>query len=271
LLLDYLNREVLHHIAISPLELIGVRFAPPILGTQYPHVVAATALPPDLSELPPDTSRWPDGKVFLGVAEAALNAVATAALDKLRPSGHWDFGPENIGVCHLSLHAHYGVALRNPRFTVTPSSGNTYKVHIELHGSADFELDCLGAHKVGASATGSVTATASISVDARNHVIVTVRSVDVPELDWKFHSGGPFWLDAVADLIFDAFKPVVQAVVRQLLHNHTFDVFAIPKIGVTIAGKRFEITLAQLALGSGQDGGLKPLVLATGTALVTTP
>lgn len=271
LLRDHLNEKVLGHIRIPPLRLFDVEFAAPILATRYPHLLAATALPPDLSELPPASSRWPADKVFLGVDAHALNAVGKAALERLGIRDKWEYN-ERLEVCHLHLEAHYDVTLHNPRFILTPSGGNRYTVRIELGGRASFQFRCGIFHWTPtATASGSAAATADVSVDARNHVIVTFRSLDAFSLRWHV-SGIPHWilereLEAILDLLSLAARPVVERILR----GHAFDVYAIPTLRPTIAGKTFEITLRELALGAMADGDEKPLVLATGTASVTMP
>jgi len=267
LLRDHLNRNVLQHIRIPPLRLFDVEFAAPILATRYPHLLAATALPPDLSELPPASSRWPADKVFLGVDAHALNAVGKAALERLGIRDKWEYN-KALGLCHLHLEAHYDVTLHNPRFVLTPSGGNRYTVRIELGGRASFQAHC-GEFRWDPTLTadGSATATAGVSVDARNHVIVTFHSLDDFSPTWHV-TGVPPWIELELKLILNALSSAVRPVVERILHGHAFNVYAIPTLRPTIAGKTFEITLRELALGSMADGDEKPLVLATGTASV---
>lgn len=267
LLLAYLNATVLKPIAIPPLELLGVEFTAPLLATQHPHLIAATTQIPDSPQLPPP-SRWPQGKVFAGVAEPALNAVGKAALDKVRPSGDWN-QTISIKICDLGLKSHYDVYFANPSFTVSPSSGNAYRVRIDLGGNANFSLGCgILSGGMSASANGSATVTAGVSVDHRNHVIVTFGSIDDLSIHWHV-TDSPFWLPGYAiGLILEAFNPVVRTIVTAALRGTTFDVYSIPTIEAPIAGKTFAITLNGLELGSTEDGARKPLVLATGLASV---
>lgn len=265
-LIAVLNLMILSRIRIPPLELFGVEFAPPVLETVQPHVLASTTILPDTSERPPP-SRWPRDKVFVGFDDFALNAVARPALAALRPSLDWHPHPINVGICHLDVHAHAEVTLRNPVFTRTPRE-NTYTLHVELTGSAYFRMKCgdLPALTVSASASGGTTLTASVSIDAGNHVSVTLRSVDAMSLNWQFMHL-PLWLTSpMAALILKAFEPDIRMVVSAALKDKSFNVYRIPTITADIAGKTFDITLRELALGRGEDGDEKPLVLATGTA-----
>lgn len=266
-LLDFLNRNLLAPIAIPAIELLGVDFTAPALATQHPHLLAATAQLPDTVELPPATA-WPQGKVFAGADENVLNAVAAAALERVVPSGTWDYSID-IGVCTLGVGAQYGVYLRNPRFSVTPTSRNVYRLSIELGAHAGFSLSCVLSASPGASARGWVTATAEVSVDARNHIIVRLKSVEQLSLSWGFDDT-PFWLPNWAiSPILKAFEPAVAAVVSAALRDLSFDVYSIPTISATIAGRTFDLTLRDLALDSTADGAGKPLLLATGAAAVT--
>jgi len=264
LLLAVLNKTILNHIAIPAIDLLGIEFSAPVLGTRYPYVLAATSKVPDGALLPPPT-HWPNGKVFAGVDQTVLDSVGAAALATLKPSGDWDYGID-IGLCDLKLHAHYEMHLSNPRFTVTPQSGNTYKVAIDLGGYASFRAKCgIFDATPGAGASGTVEATASVSVSHDNKIMLTFKSLDRIGLHWSFN-GLPFWLDAVISQILGAFDPIVIAAVTAALHGHTFEVYTIPTIDATIAGTTFQIRLKDLVLDSKADAEQKALLLVTGAA-----
>jgi uncharacterized protein YjdB len=266
LLLELLNHTILDHIAIPAINLLGIEFTAPVIATRYPHVLAASSKIPDSTMLPPP-SRWPDKKVFVGADETVLNSVGAAALDQLKPSGNWKYQID-IGICDLVLEAHYEMNFRNPRFTVTPTSGNTYKVAIELGGYAWFRAKCgIFSASPGARAYGRVNATAAVSVDKDNKVILTFKSLDNISLDWSF-DGLPVWMDAVISTILGAFNPIVLLSVTAALSGKTFEVYTIPTIDATIAGTKFEIRLKDLVLDSAADAAQKPLLLVTGAAEV---
>lgn len=264
LLLAALNKTVLSHIAIPAIDLLGIEFSAPVVGSRYPHVLAATSKVPDATQLPPPTS-WPRGKVFAGADETVLNSVSAAALASVRPSGDWRYSID-IWLCDVKLDAHYDIHFSNPRFTVTPKSGNTYKVAIDLGGYARFNAKCGFIDATpGAGANGTVEATAAVSVSHDNKVMLTFKSLDHISLRWNFN-GLPSWMDAVLSEILGAFDPVVMASITAALGGHTFEVYTLPTIDATIAGTTFEIRLKDLELDSKADGAQKALLLVTGAA-----
>lgn len=115
--------------------------------------------------------------------------------------------------------------------------------------------------------TPVATATVDVSADERNHVVVTFQSIHAGPT-WHV-SGIPNWiLEEELKVILKLFTSVTVALLSRILHGHKFDVYAIPTISPRIAGRTFEITLRDLALGSAADGDDKPLVMATGSASV---
>jgi len=260
-LLEQLNQHVLSHIAIPAIDLLGIEFTTPVLGTQYPHLIAATSKVPDTAELPAP-SFWPHGKVFVGADEEVLDSVVAAALADLKPSGEWSYGID-IFICDLHLRARYWIGFANPHFHITPSSGNKYKVRIDLNGGADFQVKCKWSAEPGASARGHVAATARVEVNAQNEVVVIFESLDEVSLDWSFNYV-PWWMDSAISSILGAFNPVTKLAVTEALRGKSFEVYTIPTIEANIAGRKFEIALRDLKLDSTADAGHKPLALVTG-------
>ena len=124
----------------------------------------------------------------------------------------------------------------------------------------------LPALTVSASASGGTTITASVSVDAGNHVSLTLRSVDAMSLTWQFMHL-PLWLTSpMAALVLKVFEPDIKAIVSAALRDKVFRVYTIPTITTQIANKTFDITLRDLTLGRSEDGDRKALVLTTGMA-----
>ena len=265
LLLEFLNKTVLEHIAIPALDMLGIEFTAPVIATRFPHVLIATSKLPDTAMLPPP-AHWPQHKVFAGADEAVLDAVGAAVLKDVVPPGNWR-DKIDIGICDLKLEAHYEVYLRNPRFTVTPKSGNTYKVRIEIGGYAWFKAKCAWLFDVspGARASGVVEATASLSVNSGNEIIMTVRSLDHISLDWRFDSL-PDLMNKALSKILSLFNPAVELTVTTALRGKEFTLYTIPTIDATIAGAKFEIRLKDIVLDSAADAAQKPLFLVTGAA-----
>lgn len=265
-LLEELNAHLLSHIAIPAIDLAGIAFTPPVLTTQGPFVIAAASKVPDRAIAPP-AAPWPRGKVFVGADETVLDSLAASALADVRPSGEWSYGID-VFLCDIKLRARYGVHFANPRFVVTPSSGNRFKVRIELGGHADFTAKCgILSASPGAAASGHVNATAELSVNAENKVILTFKSLDGISLGWSFN-GLPGWMDDVIGSILSAFNPVVQLAITGALSGKTFEVYSIPSIDAHIAGRTFELTLRDLTLESIADAGQKPVAVVSGTTAV---
>jgi hypothetical protein len=264
LLLEMLNKTVLEHIAIPALDLLGIEFSAPVMATRSPNVLVAASKLPDTASLPP-AAHWPEHKIFVGADETVLDSLGAAVLDGVRPKGDWDYGID-IGICDLKLAAHYEMTLRNPQFSVTAKAGNTYKVKIELGGYARFKAKCgfLSASP-GAGASGVVMATAALSVNSENKIIMTLKSLDHISLNWSF-DGLPSWMDAVISNILGAFNPVVELAVTAALRGEEFELYSIPTIEAAIAGSQFEIRLKDIVLDSGADAAQKPLLLVTGAA-----
>lgn len=260
-LLEQLNQHVLGPITIPAIDLLGIEFTTPLLATQHPHLIAATSKVPDTAELPPP-SPWPRGKVFVGADEEVLNSVVAAALADVKPSGEWSYGID-IFICDLHLRAKYRIGFANPRFAITPTSGNKYKVQIDLDGHADFEVKCKWSAEPGAGARGQVTATARVEVNRENKLVVIFESLDDISLDWSFN-GTPWWMDSAISSILGAFNPVTKLAVTEGLRGKSFEVYTIPTIEANIAGRKFELALRELKLESTADAGHKPLALVTG-------
>lgn len=261
-LLALLDLLVLSQIRLPPLELLGVSFSPPILGTQRDHMLAATMLPPHLSELPPDSTRWPAGKVFVAADADALNAVTTVELQRNPIHGDWE-GHITLPPCHAD--AHYELVLTRPRFQLMPQSGNRFTLRLDLGGEAVFRAHCLRL-TVRAALHGEAVVSASLAIDRDNHLTVTFDSVDKLDPHWTFeHTPIP---DFLLQAILKIFKPVIVGVLNLFLHNRRFRIYTIPKIHATIGGRNFELTLQNLQLDEAEDGERKALAVVNGTASV---
>lgn len=262
-LLNELNGHILDHIAMPAINLLGIELSTPALATQAPYVLAAASKVLDTVMLPAPTA-WPKGKVFVGADEPVLDSVMAAVLAGLKPSGDWSYGID-IGICDVKLRAHYEIHFSNPQFAITPLSGNQYKVRLDLRGRATFAAKCgILSASPGAEANGYVIATAEVSVNAKNEVVVTFKSLDDIAPDWSFDDL-PWWMDQVISKILGAFNPIIKLAITEALKGKQFEVYTIPSINAHIAGRTFEITLRDLKLDSIADAGKKPLAIVTGT------
>ncbi|MFZ6732347.1 hypothetical protein ACO0LG_10525 [Undibacterium sp. Ji42W] len=259
LLLNHLNKNILDHIAIPALELNGIPFANPVISSQPPYILASTSILPD-SVNPPFPQAWPRGRLFCGVDANALDAAAASVLKDFSIDDKWRTRI-NFGILgSFDISARYELKFKNPNFTVTARSGNTYKLKIDISGYADFAI---GVVNPGAGGDGFAQVTASVDITSDNKVRLIFQSLDAIVVNWHFN-GLPGWMDIMISGILNAFDPVVMAAVRLGLGGKTFDLYTIPEINATIAGKKFEITLENLGLSSTEDPTKKALLLAEG-------
>lgn len=256
-LLELLNSKLFAQIAIPGINLKGIDFSSPLIATRPPYALIASSKLPDQPTMPTDDN-WPKHTAFAVADTALLDSVGAAVLSDLKPSGTWEGSGGGF-----SARANYGVGFRDPHFAVTPDAGNTYGIAMNVTGRATFHVDFLGlGFNLGASANGHVNGKAKVSVRNDKDIMLALETLDQVDIDWHFDDV-PGFLDSIIGGILNLFTPVVIGVVTRALKGQQFEVYTLPAITTSIAGKNFQIKFQQLTLGSRADRQGKPLVLGT--------
>lgn len=257
LLLELLNNEILRNIDIPALEFDDLRLAMPAVAVRTPFALISTTRLPDVPSTPPDGA-WPRDSVFAAIDAPLLGAVAMTALARVAPHDEWR------NSVFIATSASYGVRFNSVRFDLQPG-GNRYHVQIQAYAYANLSIDVgITTLSLEPGTHTDIGATAAVEIDQQGQIKVRLESVDPVLLYWSL--GLPWWAKVAESSItsmFSVFSTAVANAIAQCLRNASFDVYKLPEINASIAGKEFAITFERAELGSTTDNQGKPLLLAT--------
>ena len=266
-IIQYLNQNVLKPITIPPIIVEGISLTAPTVLTANGDLLAFTAMQPSVVT-PPTGNTWPANVVFVGVDSALLNAGAAAFVSKLNPNGTWQWS-HGIAVCTLSLDASYQVAVTNPQLALNPGVNGQLAGTVSLSAAVSFSAKCGFLNpSFSAKATATPTVVATVGINSANQVVVTFNSLSNVNFNFNF-SGVPQFLNSLLSDIANLLSPVMAAAVNAVLGGHSFTVYSIPQINLTLGKIPLTIQLTQMSISTASEGDGSTLAMVTGVPSVT--